>query len=203
MFGKTKSTELDKFYDDFIKDFKEGEIVKGKIVSLTAKEALIDIGYKSEGYIALSEFSNAASLKVGEEVDVLLETKESEEGTIVLSKWKADRKMGWERIMNEFNEGDIIEGRVSRKVKGGLMVDIGLEAFLPASLVALRGFSNLGQYIGQTFKFKIVKINKPRRNVVLSRKDILRQEQQEARNKLIHELKKGETRAGVVKNITD
>ena len=203
MFGKTKPQNMDKFYEDTFRDFKEGEVVKGKILAITPKEVLIDIGYKSEGYISLSEFPDRSSLKVGDEIDVLLESKEDESGMVVLSKWKAERKMGWERIIKEFKEGDIIEGRVSRKVKGGMMVDVGLEAFLPASLVALRGFSNLDQYIGQTLKFKIVKINKPRRNVVLSRKDVLRQEQEQARTKLFGELKKGDLRAGVVKNITD
>ncbi|MFC1698526.1 30S ribosomal protein S1, partial [Candidatus Omnitrophota bacterium] len=185
------------------KEFKEGEVVKGKILSISQKEVLIDIGFKSEGYIALSEFSNAAALEVGAEVDVLLESKENDDGMVVLSKWKADRKIGWERIMKEFQEGDVIEGRVSRKVKGGLMVDVGLEAFLPASLVELRGFPNLNQYLGQKLKFKIVKINKPRRNIVLSRKDVLRQEHEESRSKLILELQKGDMRSGVVKNITD
>ncbi|GAG31668.1 unnamed protein product, partial [marine sediment metagenome] len=182
---------------------KEGEVVKGKIVALTPKEAIIDIGYKSEGHILLSEFPDSLSLKVDDEVDVLLEAKENEEGIVVLSKWKADRKMGWERVMRDYKEGDVIEGTIRRKVKGGMMVDVGLEAFLPASLVALRGFSNLDQYIGQKLNFKIVKINKIRRNIVLSRKDVLRQEQQEVRTKLIHELKKGEIRSGLVKNITD
>lgn len=203
MFGKTKQESLDKFYEDSFKDVKEGELIKGKIVAITPKEALIDIGYKSEGCISLNEFPDSSSLKIGDEVEVLLESKENEDGMVVLSKWKADRKAGWERIMKEYNEGDVIEGRVLRKVKGGMMVDVGLEAFLPGSLVALRGFSNLDQYIGQTLKFKIVKINKLRRNIVLSRKDVLRQEQQESRAKLIHTLKKDEVRPGVVKNITD
>ncbi len=203
MFSKIKQKNLDKFYEDTFKDFKEGEVVKGKIVMLTPKEAIIDIGYKSEGCVALSEFPNSASLKVGDEVDVLLESKENDEGMVVLSKWKADRKMGWERIMKDFKEGDIIDGKVRRKVKGGLMVDVGLEAFLPASLVALRGFPNLDHYLGQVLKFRIVKINKARKNIVLSRKDVLKQEQEEIRTKLIQQLKKGEIRSGVVKNITD
>ncbi len=203
MFGKTTQEELDKIYGESFKDFKEGEIVKGKIVAITSKDVLVDIKYKSEGCIALSEFPDRASLKVGDEIDVLLESKENEEGMVVLSKWKADRKIGWEKIMNEFNEGDVIEGRVSRKVRGGLMVDVGMEAFLPASLVALRGFSNLNEYLGQKLKFKIVSINKMRRNIVLSRKEVLREEQDHARKKLIVELKQGELRPGVVKNITD
>ena len=203
MFGKTKQKNLEKLYEETFKDLKEGEIAKGKIVAITRKEVVIDIGYKSEGCISLHEFPEPSMLKVGDEVDVLLESKENDEGMVVLSKWKADRKMGWEKIMNEYNEGDVIEGRIRRKVKGGLMVDVGMEAFLPASLVALRGFSNLDQYLGQTFKFKIVKINKPRRNIVLSRKDVLRQEQEETRAKLIQTIKKGEICEGLVKNITD
>lgn len=203
MFGKTTQKDLDKFYEESFKDFKEGEVVKGKIVSVTSREALIDIGYKSEGCVPLSEFPDSPSLKIGDEVSVLLESKENEDGMIVLSKWKADRKMGWERVMNEFNEGDLIDGRVVRKVKGGLMVDVGMEAFLPASLVTLRGFPNLDQQVGQTLKFKIVNINKARKNIVLSRKDVLKEEQSQVRAKLINELKKDQLRSGVVKNITD
>lgn len=203
MFGKTKQQDLDRFYEETFKDVKEGEVVKGKIVALTRKEALIDIGYKSEGYIALSEFSDASSLKIGDQVEVLLESKENEEGMVVLSKWKADRKIGWEKISKQYKEGDVIEGKIIRKVKGGLMVNVGLEAFLPASLVALRGFSNLDQYLGSTHKFKIVKINLARRNIVISRKDVLKQEQEQARGKLLQELEKGQLRSGTVKNITD
>jgi small subunit ribosomal protein S1 len=190
-------------YSQTFRDFQEGEIVKGKIVGLSASEVFIDIGYKSEGSVNITEFSNPKELKVGDEVEVLLESKENEEGAIVLSKWKADRKQGWERIISNFKEGDIIEGRVSRKVKGGLMVDIGMEAFLPASLAGVRGPANLNEVLGQSMKFKIVKINKPRKNIVVSRKDALMQEREEARGKLIGQLKKGEIRKGRVKNITD
>lgn len=203
MFGKTKQQDFEKIYEETFKDFKEGEIVKGEVVAVTKKEVMVDIGYKSEGCVPLSEFSDTATLKVGDKIDVLLESMENDDGMCVLSKWKADRKMGWEKIMNDYKEGDIIEGTVSRKVKGGLMVDIGLEAFLPASLVSLRGFPNLDQYLRQKLKFKIVNINKPRRNIVLSRKDILKHEKDEARDKLIHELNKGDIKQGVVKNITD
>ena len=167
MFGKTKENKLEEIYGETFKEFKEGEIVKGKIVAITSREVLIDIGYKSEGYIPLSEFPGASSLKLDDEVEVLLESKENDDGMIVLSKWKAERKMGWEKILKDFKEGDIIEGRVSRKVKGGLMVDVGLEAFLPASLVAVRGFSNLNQYLGQKLKFKIMKINKKEQDLYI------------------------------------
>ncbi|MFH1045806.1 MAG: 30S ribosomal protein S1 [Candidatus Omnitrophota bacterium] len=203
MGNQVKPRIFDKIYEDTFKEFKEGEIVKGKIISITPKEVMVDIGYKSEGCIPLTEFSDPRSLTVGAEIDVLLENKENDDGMVVLSKWKADRKIGWEKIMNDYKEGDVIEGTVIRKVKGGMMVDVGLEAFLPASLVALRGFPNLDQYLRQKMKFKIVKINKARRNIVLSRKDVLKQEREEARDKLILDLKKGDIRPGVVKNITD
>ncbi|MFH1245262.1 MAG: 30S ribosomal protein S1 [Candidatus Omnitrophota bacterium] len=203
MISKTKQENLEKFYEETFKDLKEGEIVSGKIIAILTKEAVVDIGYKSEGRIPLSEFANPGALKIGDEIEVLLETKENDDGMVVLSKWKADRKMGWERIMNEYNEGDVIEGVVRRKVKGGLMVDIGMEAFLPASLVTMRGSPQLDQYLGKSYKFKIVKINKPRKNVIVSRKDVLKQEHEEARTKLLRDLKKGDIRAGMVKNITD
>lgn len=203
MFSKTKQENMEKFYEDTFRDLKEGEIIKGRIIAVLAKEAVVDIGYKSEGRIPLAEFAEPGSLKVGEEINVLLETKENDEGVVVLSKWKADRKIGWERIMNEYNEGDVIEGVVRRKVKGGLMVDIGMEAFLPASLVTMRGFPQLDQYLGKSYKFKIVKINRPRRNVIVSRKDVLKQEQDETRAKVLRDLKKGDIRTGTVKNITD
>lgn len=190
-------------YDQNIKELKEGEIVKGTIVATTKKEVLVDIGYKSEGAISLSEFNDSSSLKVGDEVEVLLESKENEEGMIVLSKRKAEKTKGWDKIINECKEGDLVEGRVNKKVKGGLMVDIGVEAFLPASLIWLKGFGNINQLLGQTLKFKILTINKPRKNIVLSRKDALLKEKEENKTKLFEELKKGQLKAGMVKNITD
>src|SRR3989338_7442691 len=190
-------------YEQNIKELKEGEIIKGTIAAISKKEVLVDVGYKSEGAIPLNEFNDAASLKVGDEIEVLLETKENEEGTIVLSRRKAEKTKGWDKIINECKEGDLVEGRVTKKVKGGLMVDIGIEAFLPASLIWLKGFGNINQLLGQVLKFKILTINKPRRNVVLSRKDALVKEKEEGRAKLLESLGKGQIKAGTVKNITD
>lgn len=195
--------EISKAYEESLRDFKEGQVVKGKIIALTSKEALIDVGYKSEGYIALEEFLDAKDLKVGDQVEVFLESKEDEEGRIVLSKRKAERSQGWDRIVARCHEGDIVEGRVTKKVKGGLMVDIGVEAFLPASLISLKGFTNVNQFLGQPLKCKIIKINKARKNIVVSRKEILQEETDKQRSKVLGELKKGEVRAGTVKNVTD
>lgn len=194
--------EMAKIYGQTLKDFEEGQIVKGKIVTITPKEVIIDIGYKSEGIIPLSEFSDPHSLKVGDEMDVLLESKESEEGMVVLSKIKADRMHGWTKIVGNYSEGHLIEGKVAKKVKGGFIVDIGgIEAFLPASLSAFRG--NPNDLIGKTMKFKIVSINKSRKNIVISRREAMQMEKEEIKVKLLDSLKVGEIAGGTVKNVTD
>jgi len=197
------SVDLSKAYEESLRDIKEGQVVKGKIIALTSKEVLVDVKYKSEGYIPLHEFLDAATLKVGDEVEVLLESREDEDGRIVLSKRKAERSQGWDRVVSRCHEGDLVEGKVTKKVKGGLMVDIGVEAFLPASLVSLKGFTNVNQFLGQTLKCKVIKINKARKNIVVSRKEVLQEEQDTQRGKILSELKTGEVRGGTVKNITD
>jgi small subunit ribosomal protein S1 len=194
---------LSSFYEQSIKKINEGHIIKGKIIDITKKDVIVDIGFKSEGVIPIDEFSGENSPKLGEEIEVLVESLENDEGMVVISKKKADKIRGWDRIISNFKEGDVIEGKVSRKVKGGLMVDIGMEAFLPASLVGLRGYGNMDQLIGQKMLFKIIKINKPRKNIVISRKDYLLQEKEEKRKKLLSEIEKGQILKGKVKNITD
>lgn len=200
---KSKSFDFGTLFAESLKEIKDGQIVKGKIIEIREKDVVIDIGYKSEGSIPLYEFSDPKSLKVGDEVEVLVEARENDDGNIVLSKQKAERSQGWEKIVATYHEGDIIKGRVTRKIKGGLMVDIGVESFLPASLATLKGFANLNQLLGQTLDFKIVKINKPRKNIVVSRKDLLQQQMEESRAKLLTELEKGKVIPGVIKNITD
>lgn len=195
--------ELEKFYEQGLKTVQEGEIVKGKVVGFTGKEVLVDIGYKSEGVLPLDEFDNPSQLKINDEIDVFLETKEDEEGMVIVSKRKADRVLGWERIIKNYKEGDTIEGKVIRKVKGGLMVDIGLEAFLPASQASLKGAQNIDQYLGHSYQFMIVKINKPRKNIVLSRRELLAKEKEVNRVRLLNELEKGQIKPGTVKNIAD
>jgi len=198
-----KISSFEEAYYASIKELKEGEIIKGKIVDVTKKEVVVDIGHKSEGLIALDEFDEPENLKPGEEIEVLLESIEDENGMVVLSKKKAQKIMGWERIINNYNEGDVIKGKAMRKVKGGLMVDIGVEAFLPASQSTLKGPIDLGTLLKKELDYKIIKINKPRKNIVVSRKEVLSAEQEEQRSKLMEELKKDEIRKGVVKNITD
>jgi len=195
--------ELAKIYAATIKSLQEGAIAKGRIIEIRNQDVVVDIGYKSEGFVPKSEFTDPSSLKVGDEIDVYVDSLENDHGVIVLSKAKADRTIGWEKILNSFNEGDLIDGKIMRKVKGGLVVDMGVEAFLPASLTALRGPANLDKMLGQILKFKIVKMNKLRRNVVISRKDVLLLEREEAKKKMLDNLTVGEVRSGVIKNITD
>ena len=181
----------------------EGSIVKGKIIDIRPNEVLVDIGYKSEGVIPAHEFHNPKELKVGDEVEVLLERLEDEDGMVVLSKDKADQKKNWERIVKTCEEGGIIEGKVRQKVKGGLMVDVGVEAFLPASQIDTVPPKNLDEYLNNTYQFKIVKINHDRKNIVVSRRDLVEMERSEKRQKLLGDMKVGDIRTGQVKNITD
>ncbi|MFH1854653.1 MAG: 30S ribosomal protein S1 [Candidatus Omnitrophota bacterium] len=199
----TEKFDLATAYEKTFRKISEGDIVKGKVIAVAEKDVYVDLGYKSEGIIPVSEFKDQPEVKVGDEFDVLVESKENEDGMIIVSKKKAEKAVGWTRIVNKFKEGDFIDGKVTRKVKGGLMVDVGVEAFLPASLVALKGFGNVNQIVGETLHFKIVKMNKLRKNIVVSRKDAILKERTEAKDKIIGELKIGELRKGVVKNITD
>jgi small subunit ribosomal protein S1 len=198
-----KSKEMEALYFESFRDFKEGQVVQGHVLEIRSNHVLVDISYKSEGLIPLYEFTNKEELKPGDEITVLIESMEDEEGRVVLSKKKADRLEGWDRIMENCEEGSIVEGKIFKKVRGGMMVDIGMEAFLPASLASIRPFKHVDQLIGQQLKFKIVKLNKKRKNIVLSHKDFLLDQRQVDRKKILEELKTGEFRKGRVKNITD
>jgi small subunit ribosomal protein S1 len=183
--------------------FAAGNIVKGHIIEVRPKEVLVDIGYKSEGVISGSEFEDIKVVKVGDEIDVLIEKLEDKEGMVVLSKEKAEFKKNWERILSICNEGGTISGKVKGIVKGGLLVNIGVEAFLPASQIDISTPKNLAQYVGNTYDFKVVKINQERQNIVLSRRELIEQERLERRQKLLTEMTPGDIRKGTVKNITD
>ena len=186
-----------------MKDFFEGSIVKGKILEIRPSEVLVDIGYKSEGVVPAQEFPDFKSLKVGDEIEVLLEKLEDENGMCVLSKDKAEQKKNWDKIVTICNEGGIVEGKVKSKVKGGLIVFIGVEAFLPGSQIDITPPRDLDQYVGKTFNFKVLKINQERKNIVLSRRELLEQERADKRTKLLTSIAPGQTRKGMVKNITD
>jgi small subunit ribosomal protein S1 len=183
--------------------FAAGNIVKGKIIEVRPKEALVDIGYKSEGVISGTEFEDIKAVKVGDEIDVLIEKLEDKEGMVVLSKEKAEFKRNWERILTICSEGGTIAGKVKAVVKGGLLVNIGVEAFLPASQIDVTTPKNLAGYVNNTYDFKVVKINQDRQNIVLSRRELIEQERMERRQKLLSEMTPGDIRKGTVKNITD
>jgi small subunit ribosomal protein S1 len=183
--------------------FAAGEIVKGQVIEVRPKEVLVDIGYKSEGVIAANEFEDIKTVKVGDEVDVLIEKLEDKEGMVVLSKEKAEFKQNWDKILTICNEGGRIAGKVKAVVKGGLIVNIGVEAFLPASQIDVVTPKNLAQFVGNTYEFKVVKINQERQNIVLSRRELIEAERTERRQKLLAEMVPGDIRKGTVKNITD
>jgi len=184
-------------------DFREGSIVKGRILEIRPREVLVDIGYKSEGGIPITEFEDIENLEVGDEVDVLLERLENDEGMVVLSKEKAAYRQNWNKIASVFHGDGLIKGKVKSVVKGGLMVNIGVEAFLPASQIDVVPPKDLQQFVGNTYDFKIVKINDDRKNVVLSRRELIEQERSEKRQKFMEGVKVGDKVQGTVKNLTD
>jgi len=195
---------MQSLYDTAIGEIKEHALLKGQIVSIGRDFVLVDIGYKSEGVIAVEEFgSSLDQFNPGDEMDVYLEKKEDADGLVVLSKIKADRQRRWEQTMARCHEGDKVSGRVVRKVRGGLIVDIGMDAFLPASQVDIKHVAHVEDYIGQTLEMKLIKINPERRNVVVSRRELLEEERARNRTKLIEEIEEGQVRQGMVKNITD
>ena len=183
--------------------FAPGEIVKGTIIEVRPKEVLVDIGYKSEGIVPLMEFIEPTAVKVGDQIDVLIERLENKEGMVILSHEQAEFKKNWERILSICNEGGRIAGKVKAVVKGGLIVNIGVEAFVPASQIDLQMPRNLQGYVGNTYDFKVVKLNPERQNIVLSRRELIEQERTERRAALLTEMMPGDIRKGTVKNLTD
>jgi len=185
------------------REFKEGSIVKGRILEIRPREVMVDIGYKSEGIIPAHEFENIDSMEVGDEVEVLLERLENDEGMVILSKEKAAYRQNWNKIASVFAGDGLIKGKVKSVVKGGLMVNIGVEAFLPASQIDIIPPKDLQQFVGNTYDFKIVKINDDRKNVVLSRRELIEQERSEKRQRFLEGVKIGDMVKGNVKNLTD
>jgi small subunit ribosomal protein S1 len=191
-------------YNGTLASIEEGEIVKSKVLEIRENMVVLDIGFKSEGTIPLEEFKDMPDLKPGDEVEVLLEHLEDQEGSVVLSKKKADFMRVWERIRVAYESDQPVEGTLVKKIKGGVVVDLmGVDAFLPGSQIALRRVPNIDELLGQKYEFKIIKLNKRRRNIVVSRRVILEQERAGKREKLMKELSKDQVRKGVVKNITD
>ncbi|HZF04655.1 MAG TPA: 30S ribosomal protein S1 [Patescibacteria group bacterium] len=185
-------------------EFEEGEVVRGRVVHVGTSEVLVDVGYKSEGAIPIEEFHRHGALpKVGEEIEVYLEAKEDSEGLIVLSKDKADKIKVWDAITQAYEKAQPVEGRVVEVVKGGLAVDVGVKAFLPGSQVDLRPVKNLASMVGQQIRAKVIKLNRRRGNVVLSRRSVLEEEREEKKKHTLEVLNEGMVLTGTVKNITD
>jgi len=180
-----------------------GTVLRGRIVGRVGDDVVVEVGLKSEGTVHALEFDSPDEIKVGETIEVLLEEVESDGGLVVLSKRKADRIRGWERILETCKEGDVISGKVTRKIKGGLLVDIGVPAFLPASQVDIRRPGDVGEFIGRDIEAKILKIDQDRRNIVVSRRRLIEERREEAKEQLLTEIEEGQTRKGVVKNIAE
>lgn len=197
-----QKSSLEELYNQSIKIIKEGQIIKGKIVAVKTKEVLVDVGFKSEGIVQIMQFS-PEDLEVGKEVDFLVESIEDDAGAIVLSREKAMRIKGWDKIVKLSQEGGLVDGRPVKKVKGGFLVDVsGIEGFLPASLSAFKGMADK-DILYKVFKFKIVKINNLRRSLILSRREAMQKAKEEAKEKIWQDLKIGGIYAGTVKAITD
>jgi len=184
-------------------DITPGKILKGRIVGRNGDDVIVDVGLKSEGIIPINEWNERGGFEIGDEIDVWLESVESDSGLVELSKRKADRLLNWQRIVSSSEEGDEVTGKVMRKIKGGLLVDIGVPVFLPASQVDIRRPADIAQFIGQQIEAIILKIDTERRNIVISRRKLIEEKRQEARENLLSNLEVGQTIKGVVKNIAD
>ncbi|HIG56564.1 MAG TPA: 30S ribosomal protein S1 [Candidatus Handelsmanbacteria bacterium] len=203
-YDEDQVNEFMALYEESISGIKEGQIVKGTVVSIGPSEVMVDIGFKSEGAVSIKEFADPAAIEIDQEVEVFLENVEDQEGQVVLSKQKADFMRVWDSIKDAHDTGNTVEGRLMRRIKGGIVVDLfGVEAFLPGSQIDIRQVKNFDQFIGQEFPFKIIKLNKARRNIVVSRRAVLEEERGRMREEIIKVLEEGQVREGVVKNITD
>ena len=196
------STELIALIDKSFKEIREGSIVIGRIIEIQPQVVLVDIGYKSEGAVPISEFEDE-DIEVGNDIEVLLERLENDEGMVVLSKEKAAHKQNWDKIAKVFHDGGLVKGKVKAVVKGGLMVNVGVEAFLPGSQIDIIPPKDLTEYVGNIYEFKIVKINDERKNVVLSRREVIEAERTEQRQAFLKDVNVGDAVDGIVKNITD
>ncbi|HEU4394113.1 MAG TPA: S1 RNA-binding domain-containing protein, partial [Planctomycetota bacterium] len=196
-------TPLPPEYELSIRSFETDTILKGRIVNVVNDEVVVDVGYKSEGIISISEFEDPTAIDIGDTVEVLLESVEDESGSVVLSKRRADRLRGWERIVTTHKEGDVVRGKVTRKIKGGLLMDIGVPVFLPASQVSVRRSADISEFLGQEIEAKIIKIDESRMNIVVSRRKLIEEERDRQKRSLLSEIAEGQKRRGVVKNLAD
>ncbi len=195
-------SDLEALIDSKLPTFRKGDIVNGTILEIRQQVVLVDIGYKSEGVISISEFEDE-EIEVGDQIEVLLESLENDEGLVVLSKEKAAHKQNWDKIVAVYKDGGLVKGKVKSVVKGGLMVNVGVEAFLPGSQVDIIPPKDLNEFVGKVYEFKIVKVNDERKNIVLSRREVIEAERSEQRQRFLETVKVGDRVTGTVKNITD
>jgi len=195
--------DMDELLGDQIKELSPGKLIKGRIIGMAGDDVVVEVGLKSEGLIDKNEFEDPSQIKPGEELDALLESVEGDGGIVQLSKRKADRLINWQRIVDTTAEGDEIEGTVMRKIKGGLLVDIGVPVFLPASQVDIRRPPDIGEFIGRKVRAQILKIDTDRRNIVISRRKLIEEERSAAKERLLASVKEGDVVTGTVKNIAD
>ena len=203
-YSDTEFDDLMSLYEDTMSNIQQGEIVEGTVLDVDDGTVVIDIGFKSEGSVPIDEFSNPEDIVAGLKVEVFLETVEDQEGQIVLSKTKADFMRVWDRIKDAYDSDQMVEGRLVRRIKGGIVVDLfGVDAFLPGSQIDIKQVKNFDQFIGEVFPFRIIKLNKNRRNIVVSRRVVLEEERARLRKQILQTLEVGQIRKGSVKNITD
>ncbi len=201
--GEADTDAIAKLYEESVKHFEPDQILRGKILSMAGDDVIVDIGYKSEGIVPKDQWDDPSDLEPGDSVDVLLEAVEDEAGLVVLSKRKADRIRGWEKVISTYQRGDTVRGRVIRKIKGGLLVDIGVPVFLPASQISIRRVGDIAEYIGQDLLCKIIKVDESRMNIVVSRRRLIEERRDEQKKDLLARLKEGDIVTGVVKNLAD
>src|SRR6056297_3066298 len=198
--------EMVGMYEDTLNEIEEKEIVQGRVVSVDDKYVVVDIGFKSEGIIQVNEFSNEAleEMEVGDEIEVFLDRVEDKEGQLILSRRKADILQAWEKIEASHDDGDIIEGYIKRRIKGGMVVDVlGIDAFLPGSQIDVRPVRDFDAYVGKTMEFQVVKLNMSAENVVVSHRALIESDLEEQREEILETIEEGQVLEGIVKNITD
>jgi small subunit ribosomal protein S1 len=201
--GGDNLEKIEAVFDISVKKFDLGTILKGRILGVIGNNVILDTGYKSEGTIPLSEFDSAEDVEIGTEVEVMLESFEDDTGLIQISKRKADRIRGWEKIVDKYKEGDVVTGKVVRKIKGGLLVDVGIPIFLPASQIDVKPPGEIAEYIGTEVTCKILKIDEVQQNIIVSRRKLIEEERNKLKREFLDSVEVGQTVNGVVKNIAD
>lgn len=201
--GGDSLEKIEAVFDTSIKKFDLGTILKGRILGVIGNNVILDTGYKSEGVVPLSEFDSPEDSEVGNEIEVMLESFEDDTGLIQISKRKADRIRGWEKIVNKYKEGDIVKGKVTRKIKGGLLVDVGIPIFLPASQIDIKPPGEIAEYIGSEVTCKILKIDEVQQNIIVSRRKLIEEERNQQKREFLDSVKVDQVVKGTVKNIAD